>query len=291
MGCAGSEEKKKETVVVDNEDDHVYISVTCGTKEGVTFDQIKEFVAKEVEVANTIPGCVHFVLEGNEETMTNKTSILNEVYKTAGDHMAINKALADAGLIEGIFSNYDFVEMVFCMSQKNYDTPGYADLLEGFKGACPNVRIIIHDLPSKIMLPPSGPHVSITVTVGLQEGKTKADVTALCEKEVVIAKEKVPGCLYFALHMNDETITNKNAILCEKYATAADHMAINGALDAAGLVSTPDGVFATYEFKEFKFCATQEQFDTEGYAGLLEQFGGVAPVVKIVNDLPGKYAK
>ena len=35
----------------------------------------------------------------------------------------------------------------------------------------------------------------------------------------------------------------------------------------------------------------QAQFDHPGYAELLGQFAGVAPVVKIVNDLPGKVAK
>lgn len=44
-------------------------------------------------------------------------------------------------------------------------------------------------------------------------------------------------------------------LLCEKYAAAADHMTSNGALDAASFVTifTPDRVFATIKFKEFKF--------------------------------------
>lgn len=296
MGCGGSDEKKAETVAVETEgdsDDHVYICVTCGLKEGVTYDAIKEFAAKEVEVAQTIPECLHFQLEGDEAAFTEKKAILNEIYSCGAGHMAINKALSDAGLVEGVFANYDFVEMVFCMSQKNYDTPGYAEMLEGFKQACPNVRIIIHDMPAKVALPMKAPgsHISITVTCGLQEGKTLADVKALCEKEVAVAKEKVPGCVYFGLAMNEETMASKTGLLCEKYATAADHMAINGALDAADLVKSADGVFATYDIKEFKFMGPQAEFDHPGYAELLEQFGGVAPVVKIVNDLPGKVAK
>jgi len=243
--------------------------------------------------ANTVDECLHFQLEGDEAAFTEKKAILNEVYSCAAGHMAINKALSDAGLVEGVFANYDFQEMVFCMSQKNYDTPDYAEMLEGFKQACPNVRIVITDLPAKVAMPMKSPgsHVSITVTCGLQEGKTLADAKALCEKEVAVAKEKVPGCFYFGLHMNEETKTNETALLCEKYTTAADHMAINGALDAAGLVTTDDGVFKTFKFKEFKFMGPQAEFDHPGYAELLEQFGGLAPVVKIVNDLPGKVAK
>lgn len=244
-------------------------------------------------MANTIPECLHFQLEGDEAAFAEKKAILNEVYSCGEGHMAINKALSDAGLVEGVFANYDFQEMVFCMSQKNYDTPGYAEMLEGFKQACPNVRIVITDMPAKVALPMKSPgsHISITVTCGLQEGKTLADAKALATKEVAIANKEVPGCSYFGLHMNEETMAAENGLLCEKYATAADHMAINGALDAAGLVTTPDGVFATIKFKEFKFMGPQAQFDHPGYAELLEQFAGVAPVVKIVNDLPGKVAK
>merc|ERR1712072_944002 len=149
---------------------------------------------------------------------------------------------------------------------------------------------MINNMPSKIVLPPKGPHVSVTVTTGIQEGKSKADVEALVAKEVAIAKEKVPGCVYFGLHLDDAAIKANNGLLCEKYATAADHMAINGALDAAGLVKSADGVFATYAFKEFKFTAPQAEFDHPGYADLLAQFETIAPVIKIATDIPGKHA-
>lgn len=294
MGCGGSEEKKKEVVTVDEGDDsHVYIFVTCGLKEGVTVDAITEFAAKEVEVANKIGGCLHFLLEGNEETFANGTATLNEVYKSGADHMAINGALSEAGLVEGVFANYDFKEMVFCMNQANYDIEGYAGMLEGFKQACPNVRIIIHDFPSKVCAGTAAAdsgHISINVTCGLKEGKTMADIHTLLGKEVEVAKT-IPGCMHFGLYMTEETNGVPNSLLCEKYATAADHMAINGALDAAGLVTTADGVFATYDIKEFKFAGPQSEFDHPGYAELLEQFGQVAPVVKIVTDAKGKVLK
>lgn len=299
MGCGGSDEKKAEAVQVDEgagADDHVYICATVGFQEGITMDAMKEFFAKEVEVANGLAGCLHFQLEGNEETMAAGTSILNEIYSTGADHMALNGALQEAGLVEGVFSHYKFNQMVFAMSQKNYDTEGYAALLDGFKGVCEDIRIIIHDFPCKLgaMGKPAAAetgHISITVTCGLQEGKTMEDIHVLVDKEVAVAKEKVPGCMHFALYMNPETMEGKTSLLCEKYASAADHIAINGALDAAGLVKSADGVFATYDIKEFKFCGPQSEFDVEGYAELLEQFASVAPVVKVVHDFPGKVQK
>ena len=147
------------------------------------------------------------------------------------------------------------------------------------------MRLVITDMPAKVALPMKSPgsHISITVTCSLQEGKTLADAHALVSNEAAIAEAKVPSCSYFGLHMNEETMAAENGLLCEKYATVADYMANNGAPDAAGLVTTPYGVFATINFKEFKFMGPQAQFGHPQCAELLGQFASVASVVKTVN--------
>ena len=132
-------------------------------REGVTFDAIKEFATKEVEVINTIHEC-H--LRG-EQALMHEKAIMNEVHRCGAGHMAINKALndIDAGLVEGVFS------------------PGYADMRECFKQGFTNVRIGITDVPTKVALPikSTGNQISIT--------KTLAD-----------AEAKVPDCSCFGLH-------------------------------------------------------------------------------------------
>ena len=117
-------------------------------------------------------------------------------------------------LVQGVFTTYDFQEMVFCMSQKNYDTPGYAEILEGFKQACPNTSIVVTDMPTKFALPMKSPSSHISIYVDLRDvrparrqdsGRRQIKALACKDPEVAITEAKVPSCSYSGLHVNEET--------------------------------------------------------------------------------------
>ena len=113
---------------------------------------IRALFAKELAVANTIAGCLRFQLFMDEASMAAKTAILSETYATAADHLAMNKALMAAGLVEGpdgVFATYHFVDMTFALTQQELDTPGYTDLLDQFKQVCPKQTRITHNMRGK----------------------------------------------------------------------------------------------------------------------------------------------
>jgi len=114
-----------------------------------------------------------------------------------------------------------------------------------------------------------------------------ADLQALYDKEVECVM-KQEGCLMFQIDMTEDSLGNKTAILSEKYASAAAHLATNVALAEAGLVEGPDGIFATYDFVELKFGLPAKEY-TEDYKGLLKQFEEVTghkPVV-VLHEFGG----
>ena len=111
---------------------------------------IKALFRSQSAVANTIDNRIDIQLYMNKESAAAKTAILSETYATAADHLAVSKALAEEGLVNGpngIFATYDFVDMTFTMSQGQLDTPGYVDLLDQFKQVCPNKKCLIWASP------------------------------------------------------------------------------------------------------------------------------------------------
>jgi len=239
-------------------------------------------------VAQKVPGCLSFQVELTEDALKNKTALLTEKYTSAEAHLLMNKALAEAGLVEGkdgIFATYDFVELKFALSQANLDSPGYKDLLTGFEQATGHKPItIVHDFGGKCMggLASKDSHVILTATCGLKDGKTMADIKALYEQEVVVANA-CDGVLHFQLEMNQDSMGTKTAVLNEIYKDWESHIALNVALAGAGLVEGPEGIFETYKFEHMQFGMFEKEH-TEGYKELLTQFEqvtGHAPVVDI----------
>jgi len=129
------------------------------------------------------------------------------------------------------------------------------------------------------------------VGLHLQEGKTFEDMKVLYAKEVEVAK-KCGGCLHFQLEMNETTAAAGTAVLHESYTGWQGHLELNKALDEAGLVAGPDGIFATYKFNHFAFSLPASEYSEE-YKGLMAQFEGAtghAPVMHL-HDFPGKVRK
>lgn len=141
-------------------------------------------------------------------------------------------------------------------------------------------------------IPASCDHVSLSLQCGLKPGKTLADMQELYSKELPVAND-LAGCLHFQLYMNQQTLEDKNSLLCETYASAADHMALNEQLMAKELVEGPSGIFATYDFTKITFSMSQAQYDTPGYANFLAGFQAVTPNPLVINihDFPGKLLK
>jgi len=133
--------------------DHIILTATCGLQPGKTLADMKALYEKEVEVAIKTPGCLHFQLEMNEDTVGAKTAVLHEMYADAAGHLELNKNLAAAGLVEGedgIFATYRFEEMVFGMCDSAI-TEEYQGLLGQFEQVTGH-KPIIHQYsgPGKI---------------------------------------------------------------------------------------------------------------------------------------------
>jgi quinol monooxygenase YgiN len=135
---------------------HIVLTATVGLKEGKTMADIKALWAKEVEVANKVDGVLHFWLEMNDESMASKTAVLHEVYTGWEGHVALNVALAEAGLVEGadgIFATYDFQAFQFSLWESDY-TDTYKGLFSQFEQATGHAPIVdIHDWSGKVGKP------------------------------------------------------------------------------------------------------------------------------------------
>jgi len=251
---------------------------------------------KELGVVKEQKGCLMFQIAMTEDALGAKEVILTEKYASAAAHLETNKALAEAGLVEGedgIFATYDFVELKFGLPPSEM-TEDYKALLKQFETVTGHTPVVIeHGFGGWVNTTGVGTEGSkciiMTATVGLQPGKTMADMQALYAKEVPVAKA-TPGCIHFQLEMNDESAANGTAILHECYTDGAGHLELNKNLAAAGLVEGPDGIFSTYKFNKFIFgmCGTEV---TEDYQKLFDQFEAATTHKPIVHEYPAAVGK
>merc|ERR1711998_87674 len=297
MGCAGSEEKKKDKKGAPAAEifsgTHISLHLKCALKEGKTMADLEELYKKEVDVVAKQPGFLMFQIAMTESALGEKEVLLTEKYASAKAHLATNVALAEAGLVEGengIFATYDFVELKFGLPASEY-TEDYKKLLKQFEEVTGHAPVVIpHEFggwvnKTCVGAEPPPKCIIMTATVGLQEGKTFADMQALYAKEVPVAL-KTPGCIHFQLEMNEETAKNGTAVLHECYTDGAGHIELNVNLAAAGLVEGPDGIFATYKFHKFVFGMINCEV-TEDYQGLFNQFEAATTHKPIVHSYAG----
>jgi len=300
MGCGGSEEKKKETVVVEgDEGTHLSLHATFKLQEGKTKEDLIALYDKELEVAKACAGCLHFQVQITDESIAAGTCLLTEKYVDGAAHLEMNKMLDAAGLVQGengIFATYNFTELKFGLLKSDADNADYQGLLKEFGEVTGNpCVVIIKDdfMPCKCMKADGvidmegSNHVVLTATVGLTEGKTMEDIIALYKKEVVVAKA-CEGCLHFALEMDEDSMKTGTAVLHEMYTSDQGHLQLNKDLDAAGLVTGEDGIFATYKFNNMQFGLRESSY-SEDYKGLMSQFEQVAgkPPVMDVCECAG----
>jgi len=258
----------------------IILSISNSWQPGKSQEEVTAVLKATQEAAVAFPGVVAFQYGLDPAT---RTSTLTEVYESA-DVVPKFQAAAGAGLGK-LLSTISTTSLR--VSGPKWGVDALKPTLAPFGAEFYYTDAVIPAFSGFGELGSS--HVSLHLKFGLKPGKTLADFKKLYEKEVAVVS-KQPGCLQFQCEVSEDSAKNKVALLSEKYASAAAHLATNVALAEAGLVEGPDGIFATYDFVELKFGLSQANLDAPGYKDLLSQFHQVTghKPVTIVHDFGGK---